>query len=147
DLINYILSLSDPATQEKVEHRRRQVVAKRVGQPLNGETSEAVWQAAAAVPIVVSPLWWRDHEDLDLKVTAVHDGQTLALRLTWRDTTRNDAVTRPEDFEDMAAVQLFQGSPEPFLGMGSEAAKIDLWQWRAGWQRAVASADSQLDDY
>lgn len=147
DLINYLLSLSDPATQDTVEHRRRQIVAKRVGQTLSGEIGAAVWQAAETVPIVISPIWWRDHDDPDLKVSAVHDGQTLAVRLSWHDPSRNDSVARPEDFEDMAAIQLFKGNPEPFLGMGAEAAKIDLWQWRAAWRRPVASADSQLDDY
>src|SRR5262249_52958008 len=55
-------------------------------------------------------------------------------------------VYRPEDFEDMVAVQLSRANPEPFLGMGSEAAKIDLWLWRASWQRPTPP-DAALDDY
>jgi hypothetical protein len=31
--------------------------------------------------------------------------------------------------------------------MGSESARLDLWQWRAGWEQAVAEAGTQLDDY
>jgi DMSO reductase family type II enzyme heme b subunit len=34
----------------------------------------------------------------------------------------------------MAAVQLFQGSPEPFLGMGASDRPVDVWLWRAGWK-------------
>ena len=138
DLINYILSLSDSSTEERVAHRRRQVVARRSERTLGPAMDDSVWQGAEAVHIVVSPLWWRDHDDPDLKVSAVHDGQTLAIRLSWLDQSRDDAVARPEDFEDMAAVQLFQGSPEPFLGMGAEAARIDLWHWRAAWKRPAA---------
>jgi mono/diheme cytochrome c family protein len=147
DLVNFILSLSGEAAQAKVEHKRRSLVAKRVPDLPPGETPGAVWAAAPATPIVISPLWWREYAEPDLKVAAVHDGRTLAIRLAWRDASRNDAVTRPEDFEDMAAVQPFKGGPEPFLGMGAGAAQIDLWQWRAGWDRSAARANSKLDDY
>jgi mono/diheme cytochrome c family protein len=148
DLINYVNSLSDPALAGKLEHKRSRIVAKRVPQVTNAGASEDVWQTAAAVPIVVSPLWWREHLIPDLQVAAVHDGKTLAIRLSWRDVTRNDTVSRPEDFEDMVAVQLFKGSPEPFLGMGRENGNVDLWLWRASWQRRdVAQAGALLDDY
>jgi mono/diheme cytochrome c family protein len=147
-LINYVNSLSDPALGAKVEHRRTRLVAKRVSQPLAAETSEGAWQSAAPVAIVVSPLWWRDYLPPDLQVGALHDGKTLALRLTWLDLTCNDSVTRPDDFEDMAAVQLFKGAPEPFLGMGSESSQVDLWLWRARWHGHAATAGTgQLDDY
>lgn len=147
DLIHYILSLSDPAAQGKVEHRRTQVVANRSTTPLEGEIAEDTWTSAPAVPIVVSPLWWRDYAEPDLRVQALHDGKTIALRLSWQDATVNDSIGRPEDFEDLAAVQLYRGEAEPFLGMGSEAARIDLWQWRASWQRPATAAAGSLDDY
>jgi hypothetical protein len=66
----------------------------------------------------------------------------VALRLTWQDATKNDQAVRPQDFEDMAAVQLYKGSPEPFLGMGMADKALDVWLWRAGWAaRPGASAD------
>jgi hypothetical protein len=131
DLVNFILSLSSPEAQAKVEHRRRQVVAKRTDGPLPEEMSAAAWQAAEPAPIVVSPLWWRAYVPPELEVRALHDGQSLAVRLTWLDETRNDSAVRPQDFEDMAAVQLFKGSPEPFLGMGAANGALDVWLWQA----------------
>jgi cytochrome c len=147
DLINFVLSLSDPAQRARDEHRRVELVARRSQAPLGENISEDEWNAGPAVRVVVSPLWWRDFADPDLHVAARHDGQTLVLRLTWRDATCNDRVTRPEDFEDMAAVQLFQGSVEPFLGMGADQSTLDLWLWRARWQRPADLADSMLDSY
>ncbi len=147
DLINFVLSLSDPAVQAKVEHKRSQIVAKRVAGRLADEMSDEVWSANHATTLVVSPLWWRNYTDPELQVQAVHDGTALAIRLSWKDPTRNEQTYRPEDFEDMAAIQLFKGSPEPFLGMGSEAGPLDLWQWRASWQRQVAEGNNLLDDY
>jgi mono/diheme cytochrome c family protein len=130
DLVNYVLSLSDPAAQARVEHKRTRLVARKV----NGSIAEESWNSANAVPIVVSPLWWRNYDEPELQVAALHDGKDLAIRLTWRDATCNDRPVRPQDFEDMAAVQLFKGSPEPFLGMGAANKALDVWLWRARWQ-------------
>lgn len=147
DMVNYILSLSDPATSQKVEHRRSKVAARRVTESLAGAVPESVWSGIPATSIVVSPLWWSDRDEPDLRVQAVHDGQTLAVRLTWRDATRDEQAVRPQDFADMAAVQLFQGerSGEPFLGMGTKEGAVDLWLWSAAAQadtRQYADVDT-----
>jgi mono/diheme cytochrome c family protein len=147
DVVNFILSLSDASSQDLVAHRRRELRAKRLPGPLPDEVPEETWAAAAAVPVVVTPLWWREYPEPALRVAAVHDGQTLAVRLTWQDATRNDRAVHTEEFEDMAAAQLFKGGAEPFLGMGSADHGIDLWLWRAGWHREGARGESLLDDY
>jgi hypothetical protein len=92
-----------------------------------------------STPIVISPLWWREFGDPDLHVQAMHDGQTLAVRLSWRDETRNSQAIRPQDFTDMAALQLFKGEHEPFLGMGAADGSVDVWLWNA-----AAQADREL---
>jgi hypothetical protein len=92
------------------------------------------------------PLWWRDHADPGLTVRAAHDGRQLALRITWRDDSHSDSAVQPDEFEDMAAVELFEGAQEPFLGMGAEGAALDLWQWRAGTKNA-GTADQLSDEY
>jgi mono/diheme cytochrome c family protein len=147
DLVNFVQSLSPPGVSAKVEHKRQQLVAHRATASLSAGLDEDVWNKVPAVPVVVSPLWWRPYVPPDFTVQALHDGQTLALRLTWKDATCNNSVARPEDFEDMAAVQFFQGGPEPFLGMGAEGANVDLWQWRAGWHNPNGTAGGTLDDY
>jgi len=147
DLVNFVQSLAPPQAQAQVEHRRQRVVVHRNRGPLAGDIPEAAWAAVTPSPIVVSPLWWRNYAEPALTLAALHDGQSLAIRLSWRDESRNDVIAKPEDFEDMAAVQLFQGSPEPFLGMGTATAMPDIWLWRATWSRPKDEADRQLDDY
>jgi mono/diheme cytochrome c family protein len=153
DLINYSLSLSDPDTRARAEHKRRTVLVQRVSDLGTRPLSEEAWSNVPSAKLIVSPLWWRDHADPDLQVAAIHDGKSIAIRLTWLDMSQNDSVRRPEDFEDMAAVQLYKGRPEPFVGMGALPSKagsgpgVDLWLWRAAWNRNVASADNILDDY
>jgi cytochrome c len=134
DLVNFVLSLSRPEASRPFEHHRTRVVAARAPGPLTDAIPDATWQGAPAASVVVSPLWWRDYVPPDLEVRALHDGQSLAFRLTWLDETPNDAAIRPQDFEDMAAVQLFKGSPEPFLGMGATDRPVDVWLWHPSGQ-------------
>jgi mono/diheme cytochrome c family protein len=134
DLINYIQSLSDASTPARVEHHRTRLTAVYARETLPEVIPDAMWQVAASTPIVISPLWWREFGDPDLHVEAVHDGQTLAVRLSWRDETRNAQAIRPQDFTDMAALQLFKGEHEPFLGMGGADGSVDVWFWNAAAQ-------------
>lgn len=142
DLVHYVQSLTPGDAQAKVEFKRQQLVAKRVP-----AITDDVWRNVPATTVVVIPLWWRDFLNPELQVQAVHDGKQVAVRLSWKDTTKNDAVLRPEDFEDMAALQLFRGEHEPFLGMGAKDANIDLWLWRATAGRKPSDATSLMDDY
>jgi mono/diheme cytochrome c family protein len=134
DLINYILSLSDPTVSAALEHRRTRLIARRAPETLPAEVPDSLWGVIAPTPIVVSPLWWRDNDEPGLRVQAMHDGQTLAIRLSWRDETRDARAIRPQDFPDMAALQLFKGEHEPFLGMGGAGAAVDVWLWNAAAQ-------------
>lgn len=146
DMAHFIQSLAPADTQAQVEHRRTTVTARRVATLTRDAVPDSVWSAAPAAPIVVSPLWWRNYAEPALTVRAVHDGRSVAVCLTWRDESCNDRIGRPEDFEDMAAMQLYRGAVEPFLGMGATDSPLDLWLWRASWGRPRPD-NSLLDDY
>jgi hypothetical protein len=145
DLVNYILSLPEQGSEKRAEHRRSVITAKRAANSLPTTIPEQLWATAEQSPIIVTPLWWRRFPDPDLHVAALHDGTSLAIRLTWRDETRNDRMQKPDDFEDMAAIQLYRGAAEPFIGMGGAGQDVDAWLWRASWQQPPAAA--ALDDY
>lgn len=134
DMINYILSLSDEATTARSEHKRNKLVAKKLTETLPDTIPAAVWDGTPATELVVSPLWWRDQADPELRVQAVHDGQALAIRMSWRDDSRNDQSGHLLDFPDMAAVELYKGAIEPFLGMGATEGAVDVWLWNAAAQ-------------
>ena len=135
DLVNFIQSLSDPKMQDRYEHKRKEIVARKAKGSLTGPVNEAEWQTAASVPIVVSPLWWRNEPEADLQVAALHDGQTLAIRLSWLDDTAN-LKDNPPATKDMAALQLYKGTPEPVLGMSPTDKPMDCWLWSANLQAA-----------
>ena len=144
DLVHYCRSMSDEETRSAAVLRRKKITARRVAKV--SIEDDVSWETASTVTLRTTPIWWRDGADRDLTVAAVHDGQSLAIRLSWPDETENLHAPQPEHFKDLAAVQLYRGAVEPFLGMGAEKNALDVWQWRAG-TGEDRNADSQLDDY
>lgn len=143
DMAHFIRSLASAEAQAKVEHQRRQLSARRVA-----SIDEPAWRRAPATFVVTSPLWWRDWVSPDLKVQALHDGKQLAVRLTWKDATKNDLVVRADDFEDQASVQIFDGPQEPFIGMGAHGfGVVDIWLWKASQSVDQTAARHILDEY
>jgi mono/diheme cytochrome c family protein len=146
DIINYVHSLSTPDSQAKIEHKRTTIQVRRIAGELPADLTP-VWESVKPTSIVISPLWWRDYPEPDLQVKAVHDGKSIAFRLVWNDGTRDDVIAEPDQFEDMASIQLYRGpQPEPFIGMGTMTSALDLWLWRATWDRAKADV-AYLDEY
>lgn len=145
DLGHYLRSLSTEEQREAVVLKRRQLAAKRVSR-VPDDPAAADWKSVPTTQIQTVPLWWRDTAVADLSIQAVHDGKALAVRLSWSDASQNVRAVKPEEFEDMAALEFYQGQSEPFLGMGAADSLIDLWQWRGG-RGDTGAEDSQLDEY
>jgi DMSO reductase family type II enzyme heme b subunit len=135
DLVHYVLSMSTKAQRDAAVLNRTTVKVKRVSK-LPADMSSSSWSAVPAVAPRIMPLWWRNNADPGLEVQAVHDGKVMALRLTWRDESHDDAATKTEAFEDAVAMQLYRGTEEPFLGMGGPGSPVDVWFWDADRQRA-----------
>lgn len=144
DVTRFVLSLSNEEQRQRVVLARRQLSAARVKRIPAVNSPE--WKQSKPVTLSMTPLWWRDQAVQAVDVQAAHDGTVLAVRLQWADATANEHALRPDEFEDMAAVELFQGDVEPFLGMGAKEHEIDLWQWRAAARHAGESV-SLLDEY
>jgi hypothetical protein len=79
-----------------------------------------------------------------VQVRAVTDGERIAFKLAWQDTTKND-LPGASRFTDACAVQLPRGSESdvPAPQMGEEGRTVEITYWRASWQ---ASADGRRDE-
>src|SRR3990172_3029845 len=96
------------------------------------------WRAAQRVIVPLSaqqvapPFLDRAGVD-ELRVSALHDGRELALRLEWddRDLDDLDGIRR---FHDAVAVQLpaKAGTTPPPITMGAPGAPVPILQWRGG---------------
>jgi DMSO reductase family type II enzyme heme b subunit len=66
-----------------------------------------------------------------LSVQAAHNRQTLFFRLEWSDPTHNPDYGDGSVFPDAAAVLFPMNGEAPLQRMGSPAAGIVAWYWRA----------------
>lgn len=66
-----------------------------------------------------------------VQVSAIHDGQTLAFRLEWRDASENADLTDTTSFPDAAAILLPSVPKAPLMTMGAPGAAVTALYWRA----------------
>jgi hypothetical protein len=70
---------------------------------------------------------------------ALQHAGTLYLELEWEDPHPDRSVDAPQLFTDAAAVQFPEpaATTVPALCMGDATAAVNIWQWKAAWQRDV----------
>lgn len=140
DLVHYIRSLSTEEQRQAAVLKREKIVAQRASSLPGSELAEE-WSRARPVKLRTTPLWWRPGAVSEVTVQALHDGQTLAVRLSWPDATGDQHALRSESFADAVAMELYQGDAEPFLGMGNPASPVDVWFWDADRQNGAIAAE------
>lgn len=69
-----------------------------------------------------------------VRVRAIEDGQTIAIRVSWDDDSKNDATGNMPS--DAAAVQLpIDPDSLPYQCMGQANSRVNIWQWKAALER------------
>ncbi|MCR4300764.1 MAG: ethylbenzene dehydrogenase-related protein [Sulfuricaulis sp.] len=84
----------------------------------------------------------------EIKVRAVHDGRRIAFHLEWQDATRSDRIV-VDQFGDQVAVEMpvkFNKDALPSPMMGNPGGRVDIWQWRAAFQRDLDEGEPKLRD-
>lgn len=131
----YVRSLVRPGAQASVSQARRVLSASRVQGAVPALPDDPAWNTREGTWIALMPLWWNEQRVPGCMVRAVHDGNTLALRLTWEDATREDDFLASEDFTDAAALQWSRDQAPPLFTMGEQGRPVNIWQWKAAWER------------
>ncbi len=143
-LTHFVRSLSSDAQRAKVEMERFRIVAPRVAElPIHPDSG--VWREAAPINLHMMPLWWRAERPEQLTVKAVHDGQQLAMLLSWSDATHDATAIRPQDFRDAAAVQFALDEDPPFFAMGELGRGVNIWMWKSERQADLEPAFQDLE--
>jgi hypothetical protein len=138
DLVHYLRSLSTEDERQAPILKREKILVRHVAM-LPADSEASAWRVIAAVPIRLTPLWWRDDAVPAVLVQALHDGRSISFRLEWDDPIANTHAGKVESFKDAIALELVRSAVEPFLGMGSTSTPIDLWMWDA--DRGQAGGD------
>ncbi len=134
-LATYVSSLVPINADSWLVHRQGTLQAKRVngGEPLAAgcDATDERFERAAELDVVLAPLAWRNDALFAAKVSAIHDGQSIALRVRWRDATRDEGAFDPAQPRDGAAFAFSNESAPPLFGMGSRSHPVNLWHWQA----------------
>jgi DMSO reductase family type II enzyme heme b subunit len=134
-LVHYIQSLrrTDVAVNDLLTPEDGAIHAQHVAK-LPTDPLESAWESLDPVRVPLNPLWPEPRQIYAVAVSAMSDGERLALLLQWRDELPQNSAIRIQDFQDAAAVQFSLSTNYGFLGMGDAKNPVNLWQWKAGWQ-------------
>jgi mono/diheme cytochrome c family protein len=142
-LVHYVLSLS--SKRGSAPAASSELVATKVGD-LPHTPDDAGWGGIDAGRVRLMPLWWRNERVEEIGVQAAHDGERLALKLTWQDATRNDDMVLQHGFTDGAAVQFSDAPEPPLFAMGTDQIMVNIWHWKAVWEHDRATGRATLVD-
>lgn len=129
------------------------IYSKYVSFELDTDPYSPVWKDVASTNLVLRPLSARRDAVEVINFASVNNGEVIAIRLKWKDATKDGFVeNRGDVYTDGAAVQLALGAVtlhthghnEPFFGMGNRGKPVNIWHWRAGLEETLeASEDSE----
>ena len=129
---HYVRSLIPAGAEDALVQRREHVRAARVSELPEGPDAMA-WQDASRTKVTLAPLSWEDESVTAVSVAAVHDGERVALRLSWPDRTHDGGSDIEAGNVDACAVQLASEPGVPLTGMGSALHPTTILHWRAAW--------------
>ena len=69
----------------------------------------------------------------------MHDGNQIAIQLSWADPKKDASAVTPQSFSDGAAIQISSEKDPPFFGMGGLGNPVTIWNWKAAWQEDLKS--------
>jgi mono/diheme cytochrome c family protein len=132
DLIHYVQSLAREGAQERAQLREGTFVAARIDGALPPDPLDGAWGRARPLYVGLTPLWWTENRIEGLTVQALHNGEELAIRLSWIDATSDTRAVRHDEFRDAVALQ-FSLTPDPpfYMGEAGRLGGVNLWMWKA----------------
>ena len=105
-------------------------------------------------PQMIANPMWPNPSTKYVFVKAATNGKEIAVHLEWIDPTRNDIMVRSQQYKDQAAIMfpVNQSGEEPPFTMGGDGERVNIWQWKATWDKEGAgqndnSAMQDLEDH
>jgi DMSO reductase family type II enzyme heme b subunit len=71
----------------------------------------------------------------EVRVRQLHNGEALFFLLEWDDAQPDTRITNIDTINDAAAIIFPMKEDAPLLVMGSEDQPVNVWFWRADWER------------
>lgn len=146
DIIHYVQSLMRQGAQDRAQLRQGTFVAPRVSEALPSGPMDSAWDQARPLYVSLTPLWWEEERIEGLVVQALHNGEELAIRLSWIDPTVDDRAVKQTEFRDAVAIQFSLTSDPPFyMGSAGDQGGVNIWMWKADRQTNIVKGYQDVD--
>ncbi|MGP0628283.1 ethylbenzene dehydrogenase-related protein [Nitrospina sp. 32_T5] len=108
-----------------------------------------LWDPVPATNVHLIVLNARRDPITRVQFQSVTNGKQIAFRVQWEDPVPNRSSSRHQDFKDAVALEFAlgdvllhtHGHNEPFFGMGNREKPVNIWQWRADWQKEIETKE------
>jgi len=135
------------------------VEAAQVSGDISLDPSAVEWGAASTTVVSLLPQDVTEPKEFSPSVTQVQvkvlsNRREIAIRLEWNDASKNSIALRHDDYRDGAAVmfpvEVTEEEPpdEPgiFPFMGNDGDAVNIWHWKADWQREGTTNEIEIRD-
>lgn len=139
-LAYYVMSLAGKPRKEPLPETQRLEV-RRVTGGIPVDSEAPVWRKASLQGVPLRTLWLRSQTVEEIRVAGLHNGEEVGFLLEWDDPLKNQTVIGIEEFRDACAVEfplLAPDKEDTSYVMGKVDAPVNIWQWKADRQIAVA---------
>ena len=94
--------------------------------------------------MITNPMWPNPSAKY-VFAKAATNGKEIAVHLEWNDPTRNDIMVQSQQYKDQAAIMfpVKSGGDEPPFTMGGDGERVNIWQWKATWDKEGAGKNDQ----
>lgn len=126
------------------------LVAMRIERAPSLDPGDSAWKRAPAVEVALTAQAvtypFGGGTIPAVRAQAMHDGDTLFVRVVWDDQTEDTSTVAAEDFADAVAVQFpaIAASSAPAICMGQADGGVNIWQWRADSEQPLPDAAGEL---
>ena len=128
------------------------IVSKLVDKAPIDDSEAAVWKGAQAIEVPLSAQLITVPRIYDAGVKnvvakSVHDGNRISFLLEWEAPVASSGFMKHEEFRDAAAIQFSLTSRKTRFTMGHEDEPVNIWHWKADWEKDLIEFANIEDKY
>jgi ethylbenzene dehydrogenase len=96
-------------------------------------------------PQMITNPKWPDPSVKEVNLSAVSNGSDIVFLLEWEDATKDNSYGHSDRYTDQAAIMfpLQPAAEAPLITMGSENEVVNIWQWKAAWEKDIGDQKSK----
>jgi hypothetical protein len=98
-------------------------------------------------PQMITNPMWPNPSTKYVFAKAATNGKEIAVHLEYGDATRNDIMVQSQQYKDQVAIMfpVNQSGEEPPFTMGGDGERVNIWQWKATWNKEGTTRNSMQD--